>query len=360
MLTQESILGGKYRIQKQIGQGGMSSVYLAENRESGCRFALKEIRRKGRLQENFVRERLISEKEILKQLSHPGIVKIIDVIDCQSFFYLIMSYVEGMTLEQELKTEKQRNTEQILADAMQICEILGYLHSREKPILYQDLKPSNLIRKKDGRLVLIDFGTAREYCDGDGKYLCLGTKGYAAPEQYLGNNAGAATDIHAFGKTILQLLTGKVPWMGHGTAERNVTDCRRRRLYEIAEKCSREDPSLRYASCAQLYADLVICRSTGSYSIPGAQMLLQKMRRKSGIRRYEAFMKTYGSYEKHRGDICENYRSWEEILIPMDAEQCDLWISFEQPQVRRFSRSGIHMEKEICCAADIEQIINVL
>ena len=360
MLMPGSVLEGKYQILRRIGQGGMSNVYLAVNREADCRFAVKEIRREGRLRENFVRERLISEKEILKQLSHPGIVRIIDVIDHHDLFYLIMSYAEGVTLQQEQAAGRKLSAEQVLADAMRICEILGYLHSRKKPILYQDLKPSNLIRGKDGSLMLIDFGTAREYRSGQGRYLCLGTKGYAAPEQYQGMNAGAATDIYAFGRTLLQLLTGEPPWKESAAADRKATDACSRRLQKIAAKCCRQEPSRRYASCAELYMDLVLCKTAEHHRIILPGMFWQILRRGKEIRRYERFMETYGSYEKTEQEVCEIYHSWEEILIPVDLKQKDLRIDPEQPQVRRFSRNGLIMEKEICLACEIEQTIKLL
>ena len=186
MLKLGSVLDGKYKIISVIGQGGMSTVYLARHQRLNKEWAVKEISREYCENYEMISRQLVLEADILKKLNHPGLPKIIDIIE-------------------------KKETE-VLSWGKQLCEVLSYLHSRTPPIIYRDLKPDNIILKKTGRLVLIDFGTAREYCyeknSTDTTYL--GTRGYAAPEQYQGY-LSPRSDIYALGKT-MEKLCGKKKW----------------------------------------------------------------------------------------------------------------------------------------------------
>lgn len=129
----------------------------------------------------MVKQNLIVETDILKNLNHPNLPSIIDVIDREDSFLIVMDYIEGKALSDVLKEYGAQPQEYVIEWAKQLCDVLGYLHSRVPPIIYRDMKPSNVMLKPDGNLTLIDFGTAREFKASKVEdTTCLGTRGYAA------------------------------------------------------------------------------------------------------------------------------------------------------------------------------------
>lgn len=214
MLKLGAVLDGKYKIISVIGQGGMSTVYLARHQRLNKEWAVKEISREYCENYEMISRQLVLEADILKKLNHPGLPKIIDIIEKKDVIWMVMEFIEGKTLKEVLKERGRIQETEVLSWGKQLCEVLSYLHSRTPPIIYRDLKPDNIILKKTGRLVLIDFGTAREYCyeknSTDTTYL--GTRGYAAPEQYGGmGQTDERTDIYCLGVTLYSMLTGYSP-----------------------------------------------------------------------------------------------------------------------------------------------------
>lgn len=256
MLEIGSIVDGKYKILNKIGQGGMSVVYLAMNERANKQWAIKEVRKDGIQNYEVVKQGLIAETDILKRLDHPNLPSIVDVIDCEDTFLIVMDYIEGKTLDYWLKKEGAQPQEKVVEWAKQICDVLGYLHSRRPPIIYRDLKPANIMLKPDGKIMIIDFGTAREFKESSVEDTsCLGTQGYAAPEQYGGHGqTDGRTDIYTLGATMYHLLTGHNPslppyemypirrWNANLSSG----------LEEIVIKCTRQNPEKRYQSCAEL------------------------------------------------------------------------------------------------------------
>ena len=256
MLEIGSIVDGKYKILNKIGQGGMSVVYLAMNERANKQWAIKEVRKDGTKDYEVVKQGLIAETDILKRLNHPHLPSIIDVIDCDDTFLIVMDYIEGRTLDHWLKKEGAQPQERVVEWAKQICDVLGYLHSRKPPIIYRDLKPSNVMLKPDGKIMIIDFGTAREFKEQsieDTK--CLGTQGYAAPEQYGGHGqTDARTDIYNLGATMYHLLTGHNPSLPPYEMYpiRQWNPALSSGLEAIVTKCTQRNPNDRYQSCAEL------------------------------------------------------------------------------------------------------------
>ena len=164
MLKLGAVLDGKYKIISVIGQGGMSTVYLARHQRLNKEWAVKEISREYCENYEMISRQLVLEADILKKLNHPGLPKIIDIIEKKDVIWMVMEFIEGKTLKEVLKERGRIQETEVLSWGKQLCEVLSYLHSRTPPIIYRDLKPDNIILKKTGRLVLIDFGTAREYC----------------------------------------------------------------------------------------------------------------------------------------------------------------------------------------------------
>lgn len=256
MLEIGSIIDGKYKILNKIGQGGMSVVYLAMNEKANKQWAIKEVRKDGVKDYEVVRQGLIAETDILKRLNHPHLPSIIDVIDRDDTFLIVMDYIEGKALDYWLKKEGAQPQERVVEWAKQICDVLGYLHSRVPPIIYRDLKPANVMLKPDGQIMIIDFGTAREFKETSIEDTsCLGTQGYAAPEQYGGHGqTDARTDIYTLGATMYHLVTGHNPSLPPYEMYpiREWDASLSSGLEEIILKCTQRNPAFRYQNCAEL------------------------------------------------------------------------------------------------------------
>lgn len=260
MLEVGSIIDGKYKILNKVGQGGMSVVYLAMNERANKQWAVKEVRKDGVLDFESVKQGLVAETNILKQLSHKHLPSIIDVIDTPDSFIIIMDYVQGNSLDKSLKEFGAQPEEDVIEWSKQLCDVLGYLHNQNPPIIYRDMKPANVMLKPDGEVSLIDFGTARYQKAGKIEdTTCLGTRGYAAPEQYGGmGQTDARTDIYCLGATIYHLVTGmnpsQPPYEIRPITEINPTLSTG--LEEIILKCTQNNPADRYQTCEELAYDL--------------------------------------------------------------------------------------------------------
>lgn len=256
MLEIGSIVDGKYKILDKIGQGGMSVVYLARNERTNKSWAIKDVRKDGVKDFEVVRQGLVAETDILKRLDHPHLPQIIDIIDSDESFIIIMDYIEGNSLKDLLDHNGAQAQEDVVEWGKQLCDVLGYLHSRTPAIIYRDMKPSNIMLKPDGNVMLIDFGTAREFkATSVEDTTCLGTQGYAAPEQYGGHGqTDARTDIYCLGATLYHLVTGhnpsKYPYEMYPIRRWNPQLSSG--LEQIILKCTQRNPNDRYQSCAEL------------------------------------------------------------------------------------------------------------
>ena len=257
MLEVGSVLDGKYKILNEIGHGGMSVVYLALNERANKTWAVKEVRKDGGNDQEVVSQGLIAETEMLKKLHHPNLPSIVDVIDTNDSFIIVMDYIEGKSLQDLLDTSGPQSVDTVVDWAKQLCDVLGYLHSRIPPIIYRDMKPPNVMLRPNGQVMLIDFGTAREYKQhNDRDTTWLGTRGYAAPEQFGGRGqTDGRTDIYCLGATIYHLLTGYSPAdtqfvvlpLGQLRPELAGSG-----IEEVVATCCQPDPANRYQNCAEL------------------------------------------------------------------------------------------------------------
>lgn len=257
MLEIGSVLGGKYKILSEIGHGGMSVVYMALNEVANKTWAVKEIRKDGKMDFNVVRQGLVAEIETLKRLKHPNLPSIVDVIEDDDSFIIVMDYIEGNSLDRALLEHGAQPQEFVIEWAMQLCDVLRYLHSCDPPIIYRDMKPANIMLKPDGNIALIDFGTAKTYEIDLGETTGIGTIGYAAPEQYIGSGLGrtdARTDIYCLGITLYHLLTGVDPCKNviSDRSIRSVNPALAPGLDKIILKCTEANPEDRYQSCDEL------------------------------------------------------------------------------------------------------------
>ena len=256
MLEIGSLVDGKYKILNKVGQGGMSVVYLAMNEKANKQWAVKEVRKDGIKDFEVVKQGLVAETDILKKLSHPSLPSIIDVIDTDDSFIIIMDYIQGNSLNKALDEYGAQNEDNVIEWAKQLCDVLGYLHSRNPAIIYRDMKPANVMLKPDGNVTLIDFGTAREFKEKNlADTTCLGTVGYAAPEQFGGmGQTDARTDIYCLGATLYHLVTGlnpcEPPYEMYPI--RQINPALSSGLERIIQKCIQRNPDDRYQSAAEL------------------------------------------------------------------------------------------------------------
>lgn len=264
MLPIGSVVDGKYKILDKIGQGGMSLVYLAVNEKVNKKWAVKEIRKDVGKNYGAVKQSMTAELDLLKCLSHPNLPSIVDVIEEDENFLIVMDYIEGKSLSEILKIYGAQPQEKVILWSKQLCDVLEYLHTQNPPIIYRDMKPANVMLKPDGNVILIDFGAARTFKDEEANdTVWLGTRGYAAPEQYGGSGqTDARTDIYGLGATMYHLVTGHHP--GKPPYEMYPIRIWNRALSsgleKIIQKCTRKNPRERYRSCADLKQDLEHCQ----------------------------------------------------------------------------------------------------
>lgn len=261
MLEIGSLVDGKYKILSEIGHGGMSVVYMALNEKANKTWAIKEVRKDGKMDFNTVKQGLVAEIETLKRLKHPNLPSIIDVIEDEDSFIIVMDYIEGRSLDKILAENGAQPEAYVVEWAKQLCDVLGYLHSRTPPIIYRDMKPANVMLKPDGNIMVIDFGTAKNYEIDLGETTGIGTIGYAAPEQYIGSGLGrtdARTDIYCLGMTMYHLLTNNDPCKNliQDKSVRAINPGLSHSIDAIIQKCTQYNPADRYQSCAELMYDL--------------------------------------------------------------------------------------------------------
>ncbi len=217
-LDEGTVLNGRYEVVRKIGGGGMGAVYLATDRNlGGILRAVKEMIQS--YIEESQQDKAVSdfkrESMLLTSLDHPSIPTIYDYFydEKEGRFYLVMKYISGGDLASRLRAAPQGrlDEETVVSWAMQIADVLDYLHNRQPPIIYRDLKPANImIDGNSGRTMLIDFGIARWVNKEEKGVTAVGTMGYAPPELFSGNVA-PSSDIYSLGSTMFHLLTGADP-----------------------------------------------------------------------------------------------------------------------------------------------------
>jgi serine/threonine protein kinase len=206
----------RYTILNLIGRGGMGAVYRVSRASDGTIWALKEMRPQGELSgEELIEARQLFEREaqLLQALNHPSLPIVAELFTNDGRPTMVMEFVPGQTLEHRIR---DANAPLLKSDAIgygiQLCRVLHYLHTQNPPIIYRDLKPSNVMLTPDGLLKLIDFGVARTHKRGKSKdTVAMGSAGYAPPEQYGKGQTDARSDIYALGATLLHLLTNLPP-----------------------------------------------------------------------------------------------------------------------------------------------------
>ena len=280
MLEKGTLVDGKYRVLTLIGQGGMSNVYLVLNERANKQWALKEARKEKINNDRIIKQTTAAEIRILTNLRHEYLPTITDVIDRpeNDSIYILMDYIEGVTLSRVLKDEGAQSQQNVIKWMKQLCSVLMYLHEQDPPIIYRDLKPSNVMLKPNGDITLIDFGTAKEYTDIASETTSLGTRGYAAPEQLIDSESGTdeRTDIYSLGETVYHLLTNHSPAVYPFEIRpiREYNPELSEGLEAIILKCTQNNPDNRYSSSRELLNDLEHYSELDSASIKKTKKMI--------------------------------------------------------------------------------------
>ena len=265
------ILLGKYELRREIGAGGSSVVYLAWDRHMERYAAVKAEKQPA---EPARPDILKKEMEILKALKHPMLPVVYDYFQ-EIERYLVMEYIHGESLHNLIEREGSISEKQVYKWAIQLSDLLSYLHMQKTPVIYCDLKPENVIVCPDGNLRVIDFGAALRICyDGKAQERLAGTIGYAPPEQLTGmtGNQGGyearadeRSDIYTLGTTMYHMLTGHSPARPpYGLRPiRCMKPELTRDMERIVEKCTEAEPSKRYQTAMEVKKDLAEQRFSG-------------------------------------------------------------------------------------------------
>jgi serine/threonine protein kinase len=284
-VSTQTIAGGRYRVERVLGDGAMAKVVLARDEALDRQVAVKLLDDRLAANREF-RARFTREGRLAAGLSHPNVVTVFDAGEAEGQPYIVMEYVDGQTLEERLRSEGALDPEEVRAVALQVAA--GLEHAHAQGLVHRDLKPGNLIQRTDGTIKIADFGIAR---GSHGTELTetgaiVGTAAYLAPEQAEGGEVTPRTDLYALGTVLHELLTGRRPFQVESLA-----DLGRRRTEPVPElppfvpadlrhavtRMLAPDPADRPASAAEL-------REMLREADEAATMVLPRMQRAAGSR----------------------------------------------------------------------------
>jgi len=299
------VLSGRYRLDSKLGSGGMSTVYLGRDETLERWVAVKVLHREISDEPDQI-ERFRREARAVAQVSHPNVVSVIDAGEDSGRPYIIFEYIEGETLKDRIDELGRLPLDESAAYGIEIGRGLAAAHARM--LVHRDVKPQNVLIDPDGRAKVTDFGIARSL-ENDGMTVTgrvLGTTDYVSPEQAMGYEVDARSDIYSLGILLFEMLTGDPPFQADtlvGVAMKHVNEelpsIQRRRpdcssaFAAVIEKAARKEPKKRYSDMAAMLADLEgaleveVARGGGSGgeattvldSVPGARGRLASARR---------------------------------------------------------------------------------
>ena len=263
-----TVLGQRYEILQILGRGGMGAVYKARDREVNRVVALKVIRPdlagNAAMLDRFKQELVLSH-----QVTHKNVVRIYDLGEADGVKFITMEYIEGNDLRSIILEKKSFAPIEAVEIMMQVCRAIESVHA--VGVIHRDLKPQNVMRDNNGRVIVMDFGLAR-LVESNGMTQAgalVGTMEYMSPEQALGSQLDQKSDIFTLGLIFYELLTGKMPFAADSalaslikrTQERAIPVTQHDKnipasLASIVSKCMERDPKLRYQNCTELLRDL--------------------------------------------------------------------------------------------------------
>lgn len=246
-MENENLLGGKYRLMEVAGKGGQGSVYRAYDEKLKKFWAVKKIQGAA-IGENNAFRSFLAEWDSLQDADRTYFPMMIDWIEDKEDIFLVMDFVEGITLERKLKEEGAFPVEKVLEIGVWLCKALECLHKMQPPVLYLDMKPANVIVSKEGTLRLVDFGSAIR-CKQSIGLAYAGSPGYCAPEKEVDERS----DIFSLGVTLYELATGEKPeGKGFFSEKRNGRTLVSGKLGRVLKKAAAFEKEKRYQTVQSL------------------------------------------------------------------------------------------------------------
>lgn len=272
-------LDGRYLIESLIGVGGMANVYKGCDVRTGNQIAVKVLKEEFLDNEELVR-RFKNESKAISILNHPNIVKVYDVSVTDQLQYIVMEYIDGITLKEYLKQRNGALTwKEVVHFATQVLSALDHAHS--KGIVHRDVKPQNIMLQADGSIKMMDFGIAR-FSRAQSQTVsdkAIGSVHYISPEQAKGDHTDARTDIYSVGVMMYEMLSGKLPFDGTGAVSIAIMQISEKPkplaevaptipvgLRQITEKAMEKDPADRYQSAQEMLDAIAAFRRDPSIS----------------------------------------------------------------------------------------------
>ena len=272
-------LDGRYLIESLIGVGGMANVYKGRDVRTGNQIAVKVLKEEFLDNEELVR-RFKNESKAISILNHPNIVKVYDVSVTDQLQYIVMEYIDGITLKEYLKQRNGALTwKEVVHFATQVLSALDHAHS--KGIVHRDVKPQNIMLQADGSIKMMDFGIAR-FSRAQSQTVsdkAIGSVHYISPEQAKGDHTDARTDIYSVGVMMYEMLSGKLPFDGTGAVSIAIMQISEKPkplaevapnipvgLRQITEKAMEKDPADRYQSAQEMLDAIAAFRRDPSIS----------------------------------------------------------------------------------------------
>ncbi len=266
MLKNGTFIADRYEIVGKVGTGGMSDVYKAKDHTLGRFVAIKVLKEEFSEDTNFV-TKFRSEAQAAAGLEHPNIVNIYDVGSENGIHYIVMEYVEGITLKTYIEKKGQLNYKEALSIAIQVGRGIQAAHA--KNIIHRDIKPQNIIISTDGKVKVTDFGIARAVSENTIHSDVMGSVHYASPEQARNGYVSNKSDIYSLGIVMYEMVTGRVPFDGDSTVAVAIQHLQDEMvppstyaqnlpisLEKIIQKCTQKSPDRRYDSMESLLIDL--------------------------------------------------------------------------------------------------------
>ncbi len=266
MLTEGMFLVDRYEILSKIGAGGMSDVYKAKDHILGRMVAIKVLKQEFSEDINFV-TKFRTEAQSAAGLEHPNIVNIYDVGSENGMHFIVMEYVEGITLKTYVEKKGQLSFKEATSIAIQVARGIETAHN--KAITHRDIKPQNIMISTDGKVKVTDFGIAKAISSNTISSDAMGSVHYASPEQARNGFIDGRSDIYSLGIVMYEMVTGRVPFDGDSTVAVAIQHLQEEMVvpsayaadlpisYEkIILKCTQKNPERRYQTVADLLADL--------------------------------------------------------------------------------------------------------
>ena len=248
-------IGDKYSLKEVIGRGGFFVTYLAEDK-NGFKLSVKICDKQAKGYNSKVRSTILQEPRMMMQFNHPNMPKVIDIIEDDRYIYIVRPYIEGRNLRTVIEEKGRLAEDEAVRIAICVANVLDCIHKATPGFIFRDVKPQNIMITNKNEVILFDFGTAVEMKPGSTS-VSIGTRGYAAPEQYT-DNYDQRVDIFGLGATLHYMLTGHNPSeppyellpVTHYDAELS------KGLEYIVDKCLKKSPEDRYQDCGSLIEDL--------------------------------------------------------------------------------------------------------